>query len=343
MTATPAAATHDPLNPRRAYAGDAILEVRGLKRHFVKKPLFPWGTPRVIRAVDGVDFTLKRGQTIGLVGESGCGKTTTGRMIVRLDPPTDGQIILNGVDEAKTPERSLKQFRRQVQMVFQDPYASLDPKMKVGQIIAEPLNVQRIGSRGERSEKVGDLMQRVGLDPRFKDRHPSQLSGGQRQRVGIARSLALSPEIIVADEPTSALDVSVRAQVINLLRDLQSEFNLSFIFISHDLATVRYFSDTVAVMYLGKIVEVAPATELFDRPLHPYTVALLSAAPTPDPELEQRREVQQLQGEPPSPANPPAGCRFNPRCPMATNLCRDEEPILRDYGGGRAVACHYAE
>lgn len=334
--------TAAPLNPRRPYDGEAILEVRGLKKHFVQRPLFPWGNERVIRAVDGVDFTLHRGQTIGLVGESGCGKTTTGRMIVRLDAPTGGQIILDGVDEARTPERSLKPFRRRVQMVFQDPYASLDPRMKLGDIIAEPLNVQRIGSRAERKERVDDLMRKVGLDPSFRQRHPSQLSGGQRQRVGIARALALSPEIIVADEPTSALDVSVRAQVINLLRDLQSEFDLSFIFISHDLATVRYFSDSVAVMYLGRIVETAPATELFDHPLHPYTVALLSAAPTPDPELEQERQVQQLQGEPPSPANPPPGCRFNPRCAWATDLCRNEEPVLREFGPGRTVACHYA-
>jgi peptide/nickel transport system ATP-binding protein len=329
---------------RRPYLPNAALEVRGLTRHFVKASVFPWKKPTVIRAVDGVDFALERGKTLGLVGESGCGKTTTGRMIVRLDEPTSGQIIVDGEDVSRAAESNLKGFRRSVTMIFQDPYASLDPKMKIADIIAEPLVVQRVGTGKERRERVKDLMEKVGLDPAFLVRHPSQLSGGQRQRVGIARALALQPQVIVADEPTSALDVSVRAQVINLLRDLQAEMALSFVFISHDLATVRYISDSVAVMYLGKIVEIGPAEELFERPLHPYTIALLAAVPVPDPGLEQAREVQLLQGEPPSPATPPAGCRFHTRCPFATERCTTEVPLLRGgFGNGRSVACHYAE
>ncbi|MDZ7728061.1 MAG: dipeptide ABC transporter ATP-binding protein [Dehalococcoidia bacterium] len=328
---------------RRPYDPDAVLEVRGLKRHFVQKPFFPWGVSTNVRAVDGVDFSVKAGTTLGLVGESGCGKTTTGRMIVRLEDPTDGQIIVDGVDIAKYPNNSMREYRRKVQMIFQDPYASLDPKMKIGDIIAEPLTVQRIGSRQERKDRVVQLMEQVGLDPQYRERYPFQLSGGQRQRIGIARALALDPRVIVADEPTSALDVSVRAQVINLLRDLQSDLGLSFVFISHDLATVRYISDTIAVMYLGKIVELAPSLELFERPLHPYSAALLSAVPSPDPDIEGDREVQLLAGEPPSPASPPPGCNFSTRCPLATDLCREEEPELRRISGDRLAACHYAE
>lgn len=319
-----------------------VLEVRGLKKHFAKNSLFPWKKPAsAVRAVDGIDFSLQRRQTVGLVGESGCGKTTTGRLIVRLEDPTEGQILVDGTDVASLDGKELKQHRRQVQMVFQDPYASLDPRMTIRDSIAEPMTIQGIGSRAERYERVADLMQQVELDPTLGARLPRQLSGGQRQRVGIARALALSPSVIVADEPTSALDVSVRAQVINLLKDVQEETGLSFLFISHDLSTVRYISDHIAVMYLGKIVEQAPAEELFDQPLHPYTRALLSAVPIPDPVLEERREITLLAGDLPSPANPPAGCRFNTRCPMATARCRDEEPALKDYGAGRLAACHY--
>jgi peptide/nickel transport system ATP-binding protein len=338
MTLAPAPEIH-----RRPYDPDAVLEIRGLKKHFAQSNFLPWRKGSVVRAVDGIDLVVKRGQTLGLVGESGCGKTTTGRMIVRLEQPTAGQILVDGADVAKYETSQIKEYRQKVQMIFQDPYSSLDPKMKIGDIIAEPLTVQRVGSRKDRADRVVDLMTKVGLDPQFRERYPSQLSGGQRQRIGIARSLALRPSVIIADEPTSALDVSVRAQVINLLRDLQNEMGLSFVFISHDLATVRYISDSIAVMYLGKVVEVAPALELFDKPLHPYTKALLAAVPEPDPELEERREVILLSGEPPSPANPPSGCRFSTRCPLVTNRCREEEPLLRSFGKDRVAACHYVD
>jgi oligopeptide/dipeptide ABC transporter ATP-binding protein len=259
---------------------------------------------------------------------------------MRLDEPTAGNISFDGLDVAHLRGSFLKDYRRNIQMVFQDPSASLDPRMSVRDSIAEPLTVQRIGSAAERRERVDSLLERVGLDASMGARLPSQMSGGQRQRVGIARALALNPSVIVADEPTSALDVSVRAQVINLMRDLQDELGLSYVFISHDLSTVRHISDRIVVMYLGKVVEQAPGEELFDRPLHPYTKALLSAVPVPDPEIESKREPQLLSGDLPSPSNPPSGCRFSTRCPFVTQRCKDEEPVLRDFGD-RLAACHY--
>jgi oligopeptide/dipeptide ABC transporter ATP-binding protein len=320
--------------------GWPLLDVRGLRKHFVKSHFFRWQKPTVVRAVDGIDFKLERGKTLGLVGESGCGKTTTGRLLLRLDEPTDGAILIDGTDIAILKGNDLKRYRRRVQMVFQDPYSSLDPRISVRDSIAEPLVVQGIGNRRERQERVDSLLDKVGLSRAQGSSLPSQLSGGQRQRVGVARALALNPAIIVADEPTSALDVSVRAQVINLLHDLQEELNLSFVFISHDLSTVRHISDSIAVMYLGKIVELAPSEPLFEEPLHPYTQALLSAVPVPDPEAEAMRASIPLSGEIPSPSSPPSGCRFRTRCPLAIPRCAEEEPLLVDHGDGRAVACH---
>jgi peptide/nickel transport system ATP-binding protein len=319
------------------------LEIRGLKKHFVKKSLLPWEPAVNIRAVDGVDFIVAPGQVVGLVGESGCGKTTLGRMLVRLEDPTEGEIVLDGQDVARLKGQSLKEFRRRIQMIFQDPYSSLDPRMKIHESVAEPLTVNGIGTAAERIERAKTLLQQVGLDATFADRLPSQLSGGQRQRVVIARALALGPASSVADEPTASLDVSVRAHVINLLRDLQRSNGLSFIYISHDLSTVRYICDTINVMYLGKIVEQGPSEELFQRPLHPYTQALLSAVPVPDPVLEAEREQMLVGGELPSPANPPPGCAFHTRCPIAIARCRDEAPALTMYGPRRSAACHLVE
>jgi peptide/nickel transport system ATP-binding protein len=321
----------------------AVLELRGLTKHFVKRSTLLWKDPVRVRAVDGIDLRLRRGQTVGVVGESGCGKTTTGRMVVGLEEPTTGQIVVNGTDLGTVPAARRREYRRKVQMVFQDPMASLDPKMTVGACISEPLDIQRLGSRQDRRERTHLLMAQVGLSADLAERFPSQLSGGQRQRVGIARALALEPDIIVADEPTSALDVSVRAQVVNLMRDLQQALGVSFVFISHDLSTVRYLSHQVVVMYLGKVMEEAPSDALFGEPLHPYTRALLAAVPVPDPDLEAKREVILLEGDLPSPARPPSGCRFSTRCPLAFARCREEAPELREVGAGRKVACHLVE
>jgi len=301
-----------------------VLRMRGVRKHFRRSSSLPWKQGQTIQAVNGVDLELRRGETIGLVGESGCGKSTTARMLLRLDEPTAGTIEADGT----------------VQIVFQDPYASFNPKMKIEDIIAEPLAVRNVGTKEERKRRVRELIQKVGLEASYLERYPSQLSGGQRQRIGVARALALNPSVVVADEPTSALDVSVRAQIINLLCDLKEELGISIVFISHDLSTVRYISDTIAVMYLGEIVEQGPAEEIFREPAHPYTKALLDAVPVPDPAFESRRSIKLLSGDLPSPANPPSGCAFSGRCPAATDACSIAKPALRAFEERRKVACH---
>jgi len=318
----------------------SLLEVRDLVKHFrVGGGLFG-GRAGVVRAVDGVSFEIRRGETLGLVGESGCGKTTTGRCILQLERPTSGQIVFEGRDLTVLGEDELRPIRRKMQVIFQDPYSSLNPRMTVGQIIAEPLAVHGIvPDRTQRAQRVSELLSHVGLLPQHGRRYPHQLSGGQRQRVGIARALAVEPSLIVCDEPVSALDVSIQAQIINLLEDLQAQFGLTYLFVAHDLSVVRHISDRVAVMYLGKIVEITDRKSLYDIPLHPYTKALLSAVPIPDPELEAQRERVVLGGEVPSPLNPPPGCVFHPRCPIAVDRCRVEVPDLREIRPGHRAAC----
>ncbi|MFF8354258.1 ABC transporter ATP-binding protein [Streptomyces chartreusis] len=332
---------------------EAILEVRGLVKHYplTRGVLFRKQVGSV-KAVDGVDLTLHRGETLGVVGESGCGKSTVARMLVNLERPTAGSIKYKGEDITRLSGRALKAVRRNIQMVFQDPYTSLNPRMTVGDIIGEPYEIHpEAAPRGDRRRKVQELLDVVGLNPEYINRYPHQFSGGQRQRIGIARGLALRPEIIVADEPVSALDVSVQAQVINLMARLQSEFKLSYVFIAHDLSIVRHISDRVGVMYLGRIVETGRDTEIYDRPTHPYTQALLSAVPVPDPEARERRERIILTGDVPSPTNVPSGCRFRTRCWKAQDVCAEEVPLLavpsrpREPGGpaGHESACHFAE
>jgi oligopeptide transport system ATP-binding protein len=319
---------------------EVLLEVRDLVKHFpVAGGLFG-GRSGVVRAVDGVSFTIRRGETLGLVGESGCGKTTTGRCVLQLERPTSGAVVFEGRDLTRLSAAELRAVRRRIQVIFQDPYSSLNPRMTVGQIIAEPLGVHGIvRTAAGRRDRVGELLRHVGLLARHAERYPHQLSGGQRQRVGIARALAVEPSLIICDEPVSALDVSIQAQIINLLEDLQSEFGLTYLFIAHDLAVVRHISDRIAVMYLGHIVEVADRKALYDDPLHPYTRALLAAVPIPDPELEARREHVVVRGEVPSPLNPPSGCVFHPRCPVAIDRCRVDVPPLREVKPGHWAAC----
>ena len=321
-----------------------LLEVRGLAMHFpVSEGIMLSRKVGDVKAVDGVDFTIQRGETLGLVGESGCGKTTTGRCILRLERPTAGQILFDGQDVSLMGRRELVSLRRRMQVIFQDPYSSLNPRMKVGDIIAEPLKVHGVEpDAGRRRARVRELLSVCGLDPKFSDRYPHEMSGGQRQRVGIARALALDPEFIVCDEAVSALDVSIQAQVVNLLEDLRERFGLTYLFIAHDLSVVRHLCQRVAVMYLGRIVEMADGDELFDNPLHPYTQALLAAVPVPDPRVEATREFRPARGEVPSPMNPPSGCVFHPRCPVAVENCKRARPPLRELRPGHWVACSEA-
>jgi len=309
-----------------------LVEIENLKKYFSA------ANNQIVRAVDGVSFTIHRGETLGLVGESGCGKTTVGRCILRLIEPTSGEIRFDGRDLLSLGRGELRALRRRMQIIFQDPYSSLNPRMKVGAIIAEPLEIHRVGNRRERKDRVAELLSVVGLDPDYANRYPHQFSGGQRQRIGIARALALNPDFIVADEPVSALDVSVQAQVVNLMQDLQERFGLTYLFISHGLAVVKHISTRVGVMYLGKLVELAPAEEIYTNPLHPYTQALLAAIPIPDPDVK-REAPQRLGGDVPNPIAPPAGCRFHTRCPHATERCRSEEPVLEEVSPGHFVAC----
>lgn len=323
-----------------------LIHVENLKKHFPIRRGVLRRQVGAIKAVDGITFDIYKGETLGLVGESGCGKSTAGRTILQLEVPTDGKVTFGDRDLTALSRTELRRARRHMQMIFQDPYACLNPRMTVGNIIGEPLQIHGIGNANERKQRVKDLLALVGLNPYFINRYPHEFSGGQRQRIGVARALATNPSFIVADEPISALDVSIQAQVVNLLDDLKSELGLTYLFIAHDLSMVRYISDRVAVMYLGRIVELSRSGEVYNHPLHPYTQALLSAIPLPDPDRESRRQRIILEGDVPSPANPPAGCRFHPRCAYATDICRTEDPAFRNLptnGIEHMVACHHAE
>ncbi|WP_420393155.1 ABC transporter ATP-binding protein [Acuticoccus sp.] len=318
---------------------EILLSLRDVKVHFAPQAGLFGGRGGTVRAVDGVSFDVHRGETLGVVGESGCGKSTTGLAIVRMVPITEGTVVFEGLDITQHDRSAMRPVRRRLQMMFQDPYGSLDPRMRVDEIVAEPLVAHGVGRGEERRRRVAELLDMVGLNKGMAERYPHEFSGGQRQRIGIARALALSPDLIVCDEPVSALDVSIQAQIINLLEDLQRELGLTYVFIAHDLAVVRHISDRILVMYLGRVVEVATRDELYADPRHPYTKALMSAVPVPDPDAEDAREVTLVEGEVPSPINPPSGCHFHPRCPFAMPMCREEVPALRPREG-RINACH---
>ncbi len=322
----------------------ALLEVKNLKVHFPIFKGFPIARQAgAVKAVDGVTFDVRQGETMGLVGESGCGKSTTGLAVIKMNPITEGGVWFDGQDLVNTRGETMRHLRQKLQMVFQDPYASLNPRMTVEEIVGEPMEVHNLLHGPEKRERVKELLSICGLDPRVYTRYPHEFSGGQRQRIGIARALASDPTLIICDEPISALDVSIQAQIINLLEDLQEAFGLTYLFIAHDLAVVRHISKRVAVMYLGKIMELADRHTLYHHPAHPYTQALLAAVPIPDPKLERQRERIVLKGEIPSPIHPPKGCRFNTRCPLAQAICFEEEPAFREIGTEHQVACHFAE
>ena len=319
---------------------ETLLEVTDLKKYFpVRKGLFS-RKQSYLKAVDGISFEIKRGETFGLVGESGCGKSTTGRMILRLYDPTGGQMLFDGTDLATVPEKEMKPYRKRIQMIFQDPYASLNARMTVTDIVGEGIRTHELSYGQERQERIYDLLQRVGLKKEHANRYPHEFSGGQRQRIGIARALAVEPDLVICDEPISALDVSIQAQVVNMLEDLQQEMGLTYLFIAHDLSMVKYISNRIGVMYLGVIMEVCGSDELYENPMHPYTKALLSAIPIPDPVLTRKNKRIVLEGEVPSPIDPPPGCRFAMRCPIASEICRQETPELREIGPGHFAACH---
>jgi peptide/nickel transport system ATP-binding protein len=338
-------ATPSPVVETETVEGDgALLSVVGLKKHFpVTRGIIFQKQVGAVKAVDGITFSVPKGETLGIVGESGCGKSTTGRMLTKLLEPTEGTISFEGRDISKYSVRQMRPIRRDIQMIFQDPYSSLNPRHNIGTIVGAPFDLQGIKTEKGQKRTVQDLLQLVGLNPEHYNRYPHEFSGGQRQRIGIARALALHPKLIVCDEPVSALDVSIQAQVINLLEDLQEEFDLTYIFIAHDLSVVRHIADRVVVMYLGKIVELADRIGLYEHPLHPYTHALLSAAPLPDPAKEQQRERILLQGDVPSPLNPPPACRFHTRCWKAQEICKTVEPPLVSLAPGHQVACHFPE
>ena len=333
-------------NGRQSDNANILIEVRNLKKYFpIKRGIIKRQTGSV-KAVDDVSFRVHRGETLGVVGESGCGKSTTGMSLLRLIEPTEGEIFFDGQELTSLDANELREARRQMQMIFQDPYASLNPRHTIGRIISEALRIHHIGDAKEQEDRVAELMKVVGLNPNFVNRFPHEFSGGQRQRVGIARALATNPSFIVADEPIAALDVSIQAQVVNLMDDLKHGLGLTYFFIAHDLSMVRYISDRIAVMYLGRIVELAERDELFYRPLHPYTKALLSAVPIPDPDLDSERKRIVLEGDVPNPAAPPSGCRFHTRCAYVTDICRQEDPEFRNLGTAvneHRVACHHAE